>query len=227
MFYYLLLAHLLADYPLQSTWMVNNKDRWGVVIIHACIQFLTSFILVLVFNSAVAATIWPYLLVLALVHFLIDSIKTVVIRYRPNWVKILYILDQLVHIFSIFVISLSMQYRHGVVAFPANPGWVVLVIAYLIVTYVWYISEKVMTQSDSPYREAVVNESLSRMIFRAGFLSVFLGIWVWTSKSLVVSTIIAFYPYQTKKFGRRALITDLGVTFGVFLLLILVLNPSI
>lgn len=226
MFYYLLLAHLLADYPLQPTWIVTNKNRRGVVLLHALIHFLISLFIVWFFSSASVTTIWPYLLILAAVHLFIDLSKITLSRIRPDWVKVPYLLDQLMHILSIVFISLFIQTQYGFIAFPPNPGWVVLAIAYLFVTYVWYISERVMTYDDPIYRQAVIDDSWSRMIFRAGFLSAFLGIWLWTTKTLAASAGAILFPYQTKKFGRRALLIDLGVSLSVFFLLILVFNPS-
>jgi len=226
MFYYLLLAHLLADYPLQPTWLVRNKYRWGVLVLHASIQFLTGLFVVWFFNSSSVISTWPYLLFLAVVHFLIDLAKNTLSRVRPAWVKVPYVLDQLMHVLSILFISLLIQTRYGFIAFPANPGWVVLAIAFLFVTYVWYISERVMTHDDPMYRQTVIDDSWSRMFFRAGFLSGFLGIWMWTTKTLAASAGAILFPYQAKKFGRRALFTDLSVSLSVFFLLMLVLNPS-
>jgi len=37
MFYKLLLAHLLADFVLQNTWMVRYKWRWPVLGLHAAV----------------------------------------------------------------------------------------------------------------------------------------------------------------------------------------------
>lgn len=226
MFYYLLLAHLLADYPLQPTWMVTQKNRRGVVILHASIHLLLGLIIIWLFSSASVKTIWPYLLFLAVVHLLIDLSKIKLSRIRPDWVKVPYLLDQLMHILSIIFISLFIQTRYGFIAFPANPGWVVLAIAFLFVTYVWYISERVMTYDDPMYRQAVIDDSWSRMLFRAGFLSGFLGIWIWTTKNLAASAGAILFPYQAKKFGRRAFFTDISVSLSVFFLLMLALNTS-
>jgi len=227
MFYYLLLAHLLADYPLQPNWVVSKKTHWGVMALHILIHFLTSVIIVWIFSSTIGLSTWPYLLLLAGIHFLIDSVKNILSRIRSKWVKIPYVVDQLVHIFSIVIISLLIQNQFGFIAFPTNPGWVVLAIAYLFVTYVWYISERVMTYDEPIYRQSVINDLWSRMLFRAGLLTGLLGLWIWAGKLLVVPAGSLYIPYQAKEFGRRALLTDIAVTLGVFIFIVMIPDSSL
>lgn len=227
MFYNLLFAHLIADYPLQSNWLVANKTRWGVLGLHAFIHFLTSVIIVWIVGSTIVSSLWPYLLLLSGIHFLIDAAKNMLSRIRPEWVKVPYVVDQLIHLISIMVVSSLIQRKFGITAFQANPGWVVLAIAYLFVTYVWYISERVMTHDDPNYRQVVIDDSWPRMIFRAGFLSGFLGAWYLTARSLAAPASTIYIPYRGKEFGRRAFLTDLGITFSVFLLIVVLINPSL
>jgi hypothetical protein len=222
MFYYLFLAHLLADYPLQPNWLVSKKTRWGFLAIHALIQFLTSIIIVWIFYSTTGLSTWPYLLLLAGIHLTIDTIKNLLSRKRSNWVKIPYLLDQFLHFISIMVISLLIQDQFGFVAFPLNPGWVVLAIAYLLVTYVWYVSERVMTYDNPGYRQSVIDDSWSRMLFRAVFLTGILGFWKWGGKMLIAPAVSLYFPYQTRQFGRRALLTDLTVTLGVYIFIVVI-----
>lgn len=226
MFYYLLLAHLLADYPLQPDWVIFNKTQRGVLALHIIIHFLTSVIIVWIFSSTIGLSVWPYLLLLAGIHFLIDSFKSKLSRIRPKWVKIPYVVDQLVHVFSIAIIAFLIQNQFGFIAFPANSGWVVLSIAYLLVTYVWYISERVLTYDKPVYRQSVIHDSWSRMLFRSGLLTGLLGLWILSGKTLVAPASSMYIPYQAKQFGRRALLTDVVVTLGVFILIVIVLDWS-
>jgi hypothetical protein len=222
MFYYLFLAHLLADYPLQPNWLVSKKTRWGFLAVHALIQFLTSIVIVWIFYSLTGLLTWPYLLLLAGIHLLIDSVKNFLSRKRSGWVKIPYLVDQLLHLLSAAIIALLIQNQFGIVAFPTNPGWVVVAIAYLIVTYVWYISERVMTYDDPGYRQSVINNSWSRMLFRAVFLTGILGLWIWGGKMLILPAVSVYIPYQAKQFGKRALLTDIAVTLGVFIFIVVI-----
>jgi len=227
MFYSLILAHLLADYPLQPNWFVYNKTRWLVLSLHAMIHFVTSIITVWIFNPTTGLSTWPYLLLLAGIHLLIDSMKNLLTRMRSTWVKIPYLVDQLIHIFSILIISFMIQQQLGFIAFPPNPGWVVVAIAYLVVTYVWYISERVMTHDEPAYRQSVINNFWSRMLFRAGFLTALFGLLIWAEKSLIVPAVSIYIPYQAKQYGRRALLTDVAVTLCVYVLVIVIPTSSL
>ena len=222
MFYYLLFAHLLADYPLQPNWVASNKSRRGVLVLHVLTHLLTNIIILWIFISTIGLPVWTYLLLLVVIHFLIDSGKNYLSRIRPNWIKIPYLVDQLLHLISIVIISFLIQNQFGFTAFPNNPGWVVLAIAYLFVTYVWFISERVMTYDEPFYRQSVINDSWSRMLFRAAFLTGLFGLWLWAGKSQFVSAGSLYIPYQARQFGRRALITDLAVTLGVFILIVMI-----
>ena len=63
-----LLCHLWGDFPLQSSWMADNKVKsWRVVIIHACVYFVPFFI---VFRPSPAAA-----LVIIGTHALIDRFR--------------------------------------------------------------------------------------------------------------------------------------------------------
>jgi hypothetical protein len=71
MFWWLYLAHLLSDYPFQPTWMVTNKTRWPVLLLHSGVHFVTSFVLI----GQARTLVWPYLLLLTTIHFTIDLVK--------------------------------------------------------------------------------------------------------------------------------------------------------
>ncbi|MEO0916478.1 MAG: DUF3307 domain-containing protein [Pseudomonadota bacterium] len=81
----LLLAHLLADYPLQNSWILANKKKPEAMAAHIGIVFVLSFI-------ALKGEILPTLTI-AGTHLVIDLIKT---HYAPDklWP---YITDQLAH----------------------------------------------------------------------------------------------------------------------------------
>lgn len=81
----LLLAHLLADYPLQNSWIIANKKKPEAMAAHIGVVFVLSFL-------ALKGEIIPALTISAL-HLIIDLIKT---HYAPDrlWP---YITDQLAH----------------------------------------------------------------------------------------------------------------------------------
>src|SRR4030042_686489 len=90
MFWQLLLAHFLADYPLQPRWLLAAKQRlWGLLL-HVTIHFLTALLLV---GDLRWKLLLP-LLGLASVHFLIDLTKYRLAVTRPAWVRLPYFIDQ-------------------------------------------------------------------------------------------------------------------------------------
>lgn len=64
----LLAAHVLADFVLQTRWMVARKRRPGVLLLHGAIVLLTA-------QTALGLVAAPALLVLALAHVVVDAVK--------------------------------------------------------------------------------------------------------------------------------------------------------
>jgi hypothetical protein len=114
MIWHLFLAHFLADYPLQTSWMAHNKWRPYVLIAHVGIHFLVMLLLA----GAARAAVWPYLLALALAHLLIDAGKNTVHRLRPGWVIGPYVVDQLVHYLTIVLTGAWIGRAVGPVTLP-------------------------------------------------------------------------------------------------------------
>ncbi|MCK0094791.1 DUF3307 domain-containing protein [Yoonia sp. F2084L] len=85
----LLLAHVLADYPLQNSWIIANKKKPAAMAAHIGVVFLLTLI-------ALGGEIMPALTIAAL-HLCIDLIKT---HLAPDrlWA---YIADQLAHFATI------------------------------------------------------------------------------------------------------------------------------
>ncbi|MCG7491999.1 DUF3307 domain-containing protein [Thalassobius sp. Cn5-15] len=65
----LLLAHVLADFVLQTNWMAARKRQFPVLILHGLVVLITAQL------CLGHVTAWP-LLALAATHFAIDAIKT-------------------------------------------------------------------------------------------------------------------------------------------------------
>lgn len=90
----LLFAHVLADFMLQTNWMVRNKSHPGVFLLHGALV-LGSAQLVL---GQIAA---PELLALAVVHVLIDAIKT----YGGFRSFTAFMLDQIAHLGTLVALA--------------------------------------------------------------------------------------------------------------------------
>jgi hypothetical protein len=202
-FYLLLFAHLLADYPLQSNWMVSNRGRSAVRLLHVSSHFLISLVFTLFYVPAA----WPFLILLAGFHFLIDTGKYYLSQTRPNLVIFPYLFDQALHILSIFIVSTMIANYTSVPPFAIQPVWLILSIAYLVVTYVWYISERTMTFHNREYFQEVVDTEWSRMVARAVFITIPIVFWANLLNIFMASAFV--FPYKLRNFGLRALLTDI------------------
>lgn len=90
----LFLAHVIADYVLQTTWMVVNKKR--------AIAMAAHIGLVLGTMCATTLTLNPWFLALTVVHLWIDIVKTYAM---PEGLGA-YVADQVLHVASIAGIAL-------------------------------------------------------------------------------------------------------------------------
>lgn len=206
MFWLLLFAHFLADYPLQSNWMVNNRGRTEVRLLHVTSHFVVSLVFTLIYLPAA----WPFLIILAGIHFLLDSGKFYFSQTKPDWVIFPYLLDQILHIFSIILVSIMIARFTNVPPFAIQPVWLILSIAYLVVTYVWYISERTLSVHNQAYLQQVVDKEWSRMVARAVFLTIPIIVWLDIPKLFVTSALV--FPYKMRYFGVRALFTDITIS---------------
>lgn len=196
MFWQLLLAHLIADYPLQWNWLLEAKGRWRGLLIHATILFAVMLILV-------GPESWPALLLLAIVHLLIDRAKYLLSLRWPTYVVSAYVVDQAVHLLSILAFAQILTRATG----PAvAPEWVIYAVGYLIVTYVWSISERVIAHSDPAYLAELSRQFWPRQMLRALMLT---GLVL-----LVPVAALAAVPYLSSSSGRRAIFTDLCVVLA-------------
>lgn len=212
MAWYLLLAHILGDFVLQTDWMVRRRDDLRVLSLHAGIHFALMFLLAGPSRSG----IWPYLLLLALEHLVQDRIKNTITNKRPDWTRAAFIIDQAIHITAIWSVVWWIEQVIGPLPLQEKPTWVLIVITYLFVTFVWFVIERLFNLTNADYLENINNTKYSRMLTRTGMVSLFLIIQAWTTSgfALVLSN-----PYAHKKFRQRALMTDIGISlFAIFFL---------
>jgi hypothetical protein len=217
MFWYLLFAHLLADYPLQPTWMVMQKTRLGVLGLHVGVHLGVMLAVV----GAARQIIWPYLLLITAVHFMIDLLKNWFTAVRPGWVVGPYIVDQILHYITLWIVAAWVGDSAVMAALPLSIDALIYLNAYLLVTYVWFISERIIAHRDMVYRGEVIAQSWPRMLARVSFLSGLLLFCRWFFPSALRSATTLPIPYISGKYGFRAFVTDLGVSLAgtIFILL--------
>jgi len=90
-----------------------------------------------------------------------------------------------------------------------------------MVTFVWYISERVNNAADIEYLKNIEETKIPRMLARSGFVSIFLLVRTWGLPGF--SSMFAS-PYPPSKYSKRAVITDICVSFLVITFLLLTLE---
>jgi hypothetical protein len=204
MFWMLFFSHLVADYPLQPEWMARKKDKRGVLILHAIVHLAV----LLTLAGEARWLLWPYLLTLAIAHFWVDFGKLTLQKYRPNWVIKLYAIDQSFHLISIAIIVYLAELKFGELFLPGSTTFFIYASGYLLITYVWYISERVMVVADSEYRQEVIRTAWTRMASRALLVTIFLFGLGQILPAATLAGAAIHWPYKSNKFALRAFLTD-------------------
>ncbi|MFZ5518259.1 MAG: DUF3307 domain-containing protein [Candidatus Zhuqueibacterota bacterium] len=101
-FWYLILAHLIADFPLQSDkiYAIRLKHKWGVLL-HVGIYFITNLVVAFPFLSF--KQFWFAILFLAITHLIEDWTKIALTRKALQDSIVLFFVDQFIHIFFIWL----------------------------------------------------------------------------------------------------------------------------
>ncbi len=211
MIWFLLFAHFLADYPLQPGWMVLNKTRPWVLLLHIFIHW---GVMLGLFWAALPV-IWPYLTVLAVIHLGIDITKNWFNIHHPEWTVRAYLVDQLCHIISIYFVA-DWILRSNVLTgqLPFEPAVVVIGLGLLWVTYVWLITERIIVRGRlDEWLSADPQQEWSRLFVRGGFFTVLLIVSNFFSP--VSASLLLQYPYPDTFRGKAALLVD--ITLVVFI----------
>lgn len=211
MFWHFLLAHFLADYPLQSNWMAAHKNRIPVLVLHTGIHL----VIYLVVSGPTAREIWPFLLLLVGIHFAIDALKISVSTRWPDWITIPYLADQGLHYLTLTGIDYWIRQTRGTIDPLFDPRWAIIATGLLLTTYVWFISEKVLFQRDQTYLKEVIDQRWSRLFFRAAIWGGLL--WLAAPQPILTGLTAAgiHWPYVSGQHTRRALLTDIIVVISM------------
>jgi hypothetical protein len=126
-----LLAHILADYFLQSDRMAISKNALGFksrfLALHIAIVFFLSWALSFQLKFIFAAT------VIALLHYIIDGCKPFITKLKYVGVHSFFI-DQIAHIAVLLIVTGLYAKYYGIQyinEFPVSPYIIGLILAYL------------------------------------------------------------------------------------------------
>jgi len=213
MFWLLLLAHFLGDFPLQPDWMVRRKNNFWILSLHVSVHFFLMFALV----GENRNRVWGYLVILSLVHLIQDYLKLLVTKYWPKQTVMFYFSDQILHYLILWGFAVWMQSVDPQVGKAISPTWAIIAIAYLVATYTWYISERVINWANREYLEFVESTKQSRMLARGGFISIFFLVRAWVLPNVAI---LFSWPYPESMYRRRAILSDLSVSLVIILFLL-------
>ncbi len=211
MFWQLLFAHLIADYPLQTNWIAGAKGRMRGLLVHILVHILV----LLAIAGAALPLVWPHLLTLALLHLVIDFCKAQVTRRKPAWVIVPYLVDQALHILVLVGIAFWIAAQVGDVAalLPIDRTVAIYGSGYVL-TYVWFISERIMAHSNPSYQEEINREFWPRQIARMLFLTLLLLV-SHSALALLVSHSVV-WPYRSSRYRLREVLSDVVVVVAIW-----------
>lgn len=130
----LLLAHIIADFFLQTKWMVEGKENGGkrsmrMLTMHSIIHSLMAYLIVGDW------ALWYIAIVIFVTHFIIDWCK---IQFRGNSVSA-FLIDQLSHVVVLFMLwvtilpgSISDIFKEGTDILPDNIWMIVVAYAMML-----------------------------------------------------------------------------------------------
>ncbi len=131
-FIYFLLAHFIADYPLQSSKLVQLKTQhyWGVFI-HGIIHL--SVMLIVLYPLLYSRQAWVGIAIVYLTHNLIDQTKVQLDKMNPDKARFLYFLDQFLH----WSIIAGVSYYVGNITPHLSIQWAELYLNRTLVLYLF------------------------------------------------------------------------------------------
>jgi len=150
-FWWLLLGHLVGDFPLQTEGIFRVKtDRpWGVVL-HGSISGAIGFLAALPYLYRVEALL--YLGLLWVFHIVLDRGKMFLVSRFKRGSVFLFIVDQGIHLGSFWLVGLALQ--------GTAPLWSRFYLSPRVIQYVQILSAYVATTYAAMFTISLVRENL-------------------------------------------------------------------
>ncbi|NLY37204.1 MAG: DUF3307 domain-containing protein [Tissierellia bacterium] len=102
----LLIGHFLGDFYFQTNKIAQSKEEsLSKLIVHSLVYFLSMTLGIL---AIISLSLFKWVVLISLLHFLVDWSKSILIRKYPlkdKELTSLYLLDQLIHILIIIIVA--------------------------------------------------------------------------------------------------------------------------
>jgi len=212
MFWTLFLAHLIADYPLQTNWMAAAKRTWNGLILHV----LEHLAVMLILTWGSWPQVLPALLILTGAHYAIDTLKNIVNHYRPRWMIAPYFIDQVLHLASLILTAHYLGAAVPGLALALAGPWQIYTAGLLLATHVWFITERILYFKELEYVREVNRRYWPRLLRRGALVAGLLIAWSTAAVQFASTTATPeLLPRRASTaFRRRAFLLDLLVTAG-------------
>jgi len=211
----LLLAHLLGDFVFQLDWMVARKRQVWAAGLHVLVHLATMLVLV----GPGRWVVLPQLVLLIIFHFALDKVKISLPTRRRRLSVLLFFIDQAVHVLSIWFVAQWIEGAAPAGLLPASSPLIVYLIGLLLVTYVWFITERFVVARDPQWLEEMRRQALGRMLLRS---VLFLG-WLALGQVTFNGGVIAgmLFVRLPRSYRRESLLIDLAVSLAGALFVLL------
>jgi hypothetical protein len=207
MFWTLLLAHLLADYPLQTDRMVVAKKHLPGLTVHVGIHWVVMTLLL----WPMAGILWPYITVVTLFHFGIDAFKNLLSRERPQWVISSYVLDQMLHMGSLILVAAWVAQSTDLIVWQIPSAWVAYAIGLLLATFIWFVSERILKYRSDNRQMSVTSTMWPRMVVRFILYVLLAAPQSFAGFLAIAAVVIVAILYNRHNYSRNWLLIDVGV----------------
>lgn len=204
MFWTFLLAHLFADYPLQTKGLVEAKQYLPGLTLHVSLHLLTLTVL----TFAVYAQVWPAALGITLAHITIDAGKNYVGHRRPDWFIGPYVVDQLLHIFTLLLAALWVQMGSGLPIWQVASPWIAYAIGVVLVTVFWFITESILVYRNEQLGALVARSRWLRMAVRLALYLLVVTAVPQTIFLAIAVLVVTVYKYRRMGYPPVWLIID-------------------
>lgn len=142
----LLLSHLIGDFPLQTNQIYRLKSRsWLGIVLHAIVHVVVTALLI-----REPLTVWPMLLWLGLLHFLIDLTK-LRLPIRRQWLG--FLLDQAAHLITLWLLAQLWSTAAALLPLSVMLPMIVYGLFLATLVFLWVLANELSTSQwgNQPY----------------------------------------------------------------------------